>query len=379
MKQFVWSNLIVGENSLKEFLLSNSFNRTAFVISRMVFDALELDAQILQSVFSDRDYEIILEIEQETNVEEVQQAVTRIQSYQPDCILAVGGGSVIDAAKLLWLFYELPHYSWKDSYRFYEVEKFPGKAKLIAAPTTAGTGSEMTSAAMFVDNENKKRMFLDNQLIPTYAILDFNLIKTLPKRPMTFSAVDALTHALEGATSTTTDLVTQFISAQSIVSIFRFLPRAINNNDDNAKSNLLVASLFAGLSINNSNVGIAHSINYPGEDFNLAHGLITGMITPYALIYSKPHSFYELVLTQLGYEARTDNHIQLSEVIFELYKNIKMPTSLKELNIDEEEYFNRIPVYVKRFFTEDNEYSVAYQELDPEKLRELFEKLYEGV
>lgn len=377
MKKIYWTDLVIGENSLVEFLESSNYSKYGFVISRTVFNALGLEEILFNKVLSSKDYKVLLEVEVETEKGLVETGVKPTQDYQPDVIIAIGGGSVIDAAKQLWLFYELPHLTWDDAKNFYSMEDFPGKCDLIAVPTTSGTGSEMTGCAMYVDDNNEKKMFLDNKIIPTMSILDASLIMTLPDRPFLYSTVDAFTHALEAATNEGVDAVTQFLGIQSVVTIANNIQKA-KAKDKDAREKLMVAASFAGVAINNGNVGMSHTLNYPGEDFHLPHGLITGMITPYWIYYSDPDETYEVILKQLNQTLEGPSNIQLSKFIVEMYKSVGLPICLVDMNVSESEYFGHIAKYVEKYYEGDSMFSLSKFNPEARALIDLYENLYSG-
>ncbi|MEY8292819.1 iron-containing alcohol dehydrogenase [Carnobacteriaceae bacterium 52-44] len=379
MDKVLIGNFIVGKNSLADILRENNYQKYGLVISRVIFDALGLD-EVISEALEGKEYQILLEVETETHMNHVKEGIEPTKEFQPDVLVAVGGGSVIDAAKLIWLFYELPETTWSDSEKYYQLPDFEGKADLIAVPTTSGTGSEKTGSAMFINDKNEKKMFLDNHLLPTYSVLDPTLITTLPDKPLMYSTLDSLTHALEAATNNTTNSITSFVGLQSILTIFKNLLPALKGNDE-AREKLLVAASFSGIAINNSNVGISHALNYPGEDFKLPHGLITGMLTPYWIYEVGPHPFFETLMDYLSIDENTDlpPNKQFANILAKLFRDVGMPLSLREIGVSEGKFYELIPSYIDRYMNV-NRHSLSMDfDLNAENIKNIFENMYTGT
>lgn len=377
MKRIYWTDLLVGENSLIDFIEQSNYGKYGYVISRIVIQSLKLEEIIFDKLMKNKNYQILLEIETETEKKAVETAIEPTKVYQPDVIIAIGGGSVIDAAKQLWLFLEKPHLTFNDYEKYYQLGKFSGNCDLVAVPTTSGTGSEMTGCAMFYDDSGLKKMFLDHNLLPTISILDRSLVRYLPIKPLIYSAFDALTHALEAVTNIGSDPISQFVGIQAFVTVVNNIEQAYQG-DVLAREKLLVAASFAGVAINNANVGMSHTLNYPGEDFKLPHGLITGMITPYWVYYSNENLVYEELLKQLNQELIAPSNIQLAQYLINVFKRVSMPTCLKELNIEKEKYDLLVNNYIVRYFEHDSVYSSSPFQPDRTILKQLFCNLYSG-
>lgn len=200
IKNYCATKYILGSGSL-ETLSQYKGKKVAFVVDENIIRALNLEQRLYQEILAGVDYRVICSITHEPTMAELEAPIRTVQEYQPDYIVGIGGGSVMDSAKVLWLFYELPHYDWARAMVPYGVDPFPGKAQMIAVPTTSGTGSETTCCAMVKDSENLKKMILSFEIVPTVAIMDFDLLKSLPPRNVAYSGTDALAHALGAAVS----------------------------------------------------------------------------------------------------------------------------------------------------------------------------------
>lgn len=375
VKYYAAGQLITGNFALFDYCKNSKAKKTAFVISDVVEADKEINKKLFEDIYSNKEAKIIAVISKEPNKQSMELFMSDMKNYQPDEIIAIGGGSVIDTAKTLLLFLELPHLSWEDAMKYYQVEKRPGNTKLVACPTTSGTGSEMTGAAMIIDESGKKTMILTNEVLPDVAILDFEFLKTLPPKVIIYSGLDAISHAIEAATDIITDPITQFLCIQAIVTLINDLPKSLNG-DLEARNRVHVASMFAGFGINHGGCGLAHDLNTPGEDFHLPHGLITGMILPYTLESLMPHPVFDSLLSQLGID--NNDQIKFRNRLWSLYDELKFPKSLKEIGINEDEYVNKIEKYADRFEKNNRANSVASGVPNPEQVKEIFKDLYYG-
>lgn len=376
-KIYSTNRLIAGDGSLYEYCAKSKAIKTAFVISDNIADTPAVYDRLFKECYANRDYVIIAIIAREPSKLELDRYRDALADYQPEEIIAIGGGSVIDTAKALCLFYELPHLDWEDAFKPYQVEQRSHIVNLVAVPTTSGTGSEMTGAAMLLDEDGRKRMILTNEIVPDLAILDYTFLKSLPPKVIIYSGVDAIVHAIEAATDVISDPITQFLAIQSVITLINDLPLSLQG-DLEARSRIHVASMFAGFAINHGGCGLAHSLNTPGEVYHLPHGLITGMVLPLTLIHYPDSYATESILNQLGYdfEKGKAGH-KLSEVLLDLYEKIGMPKTLKSIGIDESDYRNRINVFVERFEENDRTSSVACNVPDVESIRVIFSELYD--
>lgn len=309
-----------------------------------VIEAIAEETQALVCCFA--------KIRNEPNIQDIFQCMETVRDFEPDMILAVGGGSVLDTAKAIHLFYENPEMSFEDSLTPFTLPALGKKAVHVSVPTTSGTGSEATSVAVFIDSENQiKKLLMDHNLIPHYAILDANLTDSLPDSIRIATAFDALTHAIESSTAANASCMTQAIALEAAVDILENLPLAVSTNTDTkslslSRERLHVASALAGCAITNSCTGIAHSYDHPGPAFGYAHGKVCGLMLPYTIGLCKAHPSYEAISRRLGYTGTAQELTQaLTEHLFTLMKELSVDTSFQTLGIDEHEYFKRVPVW----------------------------------
>ena len=221
-----------------------------------------------------------------------------MKNFRPDAIIALGGGSAMDAAKVMWLMYEHPEVNFDDiKQKFMDIRKrafkFPelGKqAKLICIPTTSGTGSEVTPFAVITDSdENKKYPLTDYALTPTIAIVDPELTMSLPASIAADTGIDVLTHAVEAFVSILASDYTDGLAKQAVKMVFDYLPRSVKNgkNDPEAREKMHNAATIAGMAFANAFLGMNHSLAHKiGGEFHIPHGRTNGILLSHVIRYN---------------------------------------------------------------------------------------------
>ena len=272
-----------------------------------------------------------------------------MNEYKPDLIIAIGGGAVLDTAKGIHLFYEYPDLSLEDALKPYQLPELGKKAKMISIPTTSGTGSETTSAAVFTDRKtNRKHLMLADELIPHYAILDADLTDSLPPSITAHTGMDALTHAMEASVSTAANAMVRSLGVSSALDLFENLEDSVATVDPEKKKTAREvchsAASIAGVSITNSCAGLAHGFDQPGPWFGLPHGLVCGILLPYTTAFTGVHSSLLTIAGRLGFKNGTEiERCQaLVNHIVEFNKLVGIPSSFASAGIDENEYLEKI-------------------------------------
>ena len=310
--------------------------------------------------------EIFSEVEPNPSFDTVMKGVEMMRNFNPDCIIALGGGSAMDAAKGMWLFYEHPEFEFdKAKQKFMDIRKrvykFPDlgkKAKLVCIPTTSGTGSEMTAFAVITDKkEDVKYPVTDYALTPDVAIIDPTLVKTLPKSITADTGMDVLTHAIEAYVSNMANDYSDGLAIKAIQLVFEYLPRAYKNGDDEeAREKMHNASALAGMAFSNAFLGLNHSIAHKlGSAFDIPHGRINAILMPHVIRFNatKPKKFatwpkyetyiadkrYAEIARVLGLPAKTTEEgvNSLIKAIIDLAKELNIEMSMKAHGVTEEE------------------------------------------
>ncbi len=324
--------------------------------------------------------EIFDEVESDPSFETVNKGLEMMRNFKPDVIIALGGGSPIDAAKGMWLFYEHPDadpeglkLKFMDiRKRTYKFPKLGVKTKMVAIPTTSGTGSEVTSFAVLTDKvNNKKYPLADYELTPDVAIVDPDLVLSLPKTVTADTGMDVLTHALEAYVSNMASDYTDGLSEKAVELVVNYLPKAYTDgaNDKLAREKMHNASTIAGMSFTNAFLGVCHSLAHKiGAEFHLAHGRINAILLPYVIRYNAtmPTKFvsfpkyeyfiadqkYAQMAKKIGLKVNTveEGVSSLIAKVKELNEFLGIPKSFKEAGIDEAEFIAKVDMLADRAF-----------------------------
>ena len=323
--------------------------------------------------------EIFSDVESDPSFETIQKGVKMMETFKPDVIIAIGGGSPIDAAKGMWLFYEHPDADVEGlklkfmdiRKRTYKFPKLGEKCKMVAIPTTSGTGSEVTSFAVITDKKiNKKYPLADYELTPDVAIVDPDLVMSLPKSVTADTGMDVLTHALEAYVSNMASDYTDGLAEKAIELVLENLEKAYDDgNDKHAREKMHNASTIAGMAFTNAFLGVNHSIAHKiGAEFHLPHGRINAILLPYVIKYNseEPTKFvsfpkyeyfiadekYAHIAKKMGLKADTKEEAieSLIKRIQELNEHLNMPKSFKEAGIKEDEFLAKVDMLADRAF-----------------------------
>ena len=239
-------------------------------------------------------YQLFADVEPDPSIETVRRGTELIRSYKPDTIIALGGGSAMDAAKVMWLFYEQPEVDFRDLVqKFMDIRKrafkFPQlgrKARFIGIPTTSGTGSEVTPFAVITEG-NKKYPIADYSLTPTVAIVDPALVMTVPAHVAADTGLDVLTHATEAYVSILANDFTDGLALQAIKLVFEFLEKSVKEKDPEARERMHNASTMAGMAFANAFLGMNHSLAHKiGGRFHTPHGRTNAILMPHVIRYN---------------------------------------------------------------------------------------------
>ena len=323
--------------------------------------------------------EIFSEVESDPSFDTVNKGLERMNNFKPDVIIALGGGSAIDAAKGMWLFYEHPDADPEGlKLKFMDIRKrtykFPKlgiKAKMVAIPTTSGTGSEVTSFSVLTDKErNKKYPLADYELTPNVAIIDPDLVMSLPKQITADTGMDVLTHSIEAYVSNMASDYTDGLSEKAVELVFKYLVEAYENGDNKiAREKMHNASTIAGMAFTNAFLGVNHSLAHKiGAEFHLPHGRINAILLPYVIKYnsSKPSKFvsfpkyeffiadekYAALAKKIGLKADTiqEGIYSLISKVQELNEKLNIPKSFKDAGINEQEFMGKLDLLSDRAY-----------------------------
>jgi len=325
--------------------------------------------------------ECFYEVEADPTLSIVNKGTAVLQAFQPDLIIAVGGGSPMDAAKMMWVMYEHPEVSFEDlALRFMDIRKriyhFPKmgiKAELVAIPTTSGTGSEVTPFAVVTDDATgQKYPLADYELTPNMAIVDADLVMHMPKGLTAAGGIDAVTHAIEAYVSVLANEYSDGQALQALKLLKEYLPRAYKNGDKDpiAREKVHNAATIAGIAFANAFLGVCHSMAHKiGSEFHIPHGIANAMLltntirfnatnTPTKQTafsqYDRPNALrrYGEVAIFLGFnQVHTVDRVNaMLAWLDELKQDLNIPMSIQAFGVDEAEFLAKVDVLAERAF-----------------------------
>ena len=308
-------------------------------------------------------YTVFADVEPDPDISTVRRGAEVMKSFAPDTIIALGGGSVMDAAKVMWMFYEQPQIDFRDLVqKFMDIRKrafkFPElgeKAKYVGIPTTSGTGSEVTPFAVISDKQhNRKYPLADYSLTPTVAIVDPAFVMTVPPHVVADTGMDVLTHAVEAYVSTLANDYTDGLALQAIKIVFQYLESSVKNADFESREKMHNASTMAGMAFANAFLGISHSMAHKiGGYFHTVHGRTNAILLPYVIRYNgtRPaktatwpkYNYYHAdekyqdIARLLGLPAATPEEAvsAFAQAVYELGERVGIKMSFRDQGIDE--------------------------------------------
>ncbi len=325
------------------------------------------------------DHQIFYDVKPDPDLTTVKAGLKVMKGYKPDVIIAVGGGSPMDAAKIMWLMYESPETRFEDlAMRFMDIKKrictFPElgkKAKMVCIPTTSGTGSEVTPFAVVTDDATgAKYPIADYALTPDMAICDPELVMGMPKSLTAFGGIDAVTHALEALVSI---ISTEFTNPQALEALrllFKYLPDSYATGDRKAREKVHYAATLAGMSFANAFLGICHSLAHKlGAAYKLPHGMANALMINEVIKFNatdnpiKQAAFsqyswptakerYARAADYLGLGGKTNDEKveRLVAAIDDLKMKLGIPMSIKAAGVDEKEFYANLDQLAENAF-----------------------------
>jgi acetaldehyde dehydrogenase/alcohol dehydrogenase len=381
----------------------------AFIVTDPAMVELGYVDRVLYYLRKRRDYvhsRIFSQVEPDPSIETVKRGTAEMNEFKPDVIIALGGGSAMDAAKAMWLFYEYPETDFTAlrlkfmdiRKRTYKFPKLGRKTRMVAIPTTSGTGSEVTSFTVISDNEkNTKYPLADYELTPDVAIIDPDFVMTVPSRITADTGMDVLTHAIEAYVSVMASDYTDAMAMKAIQLVFEYLPRAYRDGSDRrAREKMHNASCIAGMAFTNAFLGINHSMAHKlGGEFNIPHGRANAILLPYVIEYNaqKPTKFtsfpkyehyiadekYAEIAKYLGLPASTTEEgvASLVKAVRDLMKELDMPSTIAECGISRDAFEAKVETLADKAFEDQCTTANPRMPLVKE-LEEIYRRAYTG-
>jgi len=355
------------------------------------------------------DYQIFFDVKPDPTLSTINEALNIVRPFEPDVIISLGGGSPMDAAKIIWLMYEHPETNFEDiSMRFMDIRKricsipeLGKKAIMVAIPTTSGTGSEVTPFSIITDDKTHvKYAIADYALTPNMAIIDPNFVDGMPKGLTAASGIDALVHAVEAYVSVMATNFTNSNALEAIKLVFKYLPRSYREgaSDPIAREKMHYAATIAGMAFANSFLGVCHSMAHKlGAAFNIPHGIANAVLFNQIIKYNAtdcpvkqgifPQYKYPNAKAKYGQIAdelhlggnNDDEKVQLLlDAITNLKKELEIPTSIKDLGISEEDFYAKLDSIVELAFDDQCTGANPTYPL-MEEIKQIYIDAYNGV
>ena len=366
---FKYGSLGVALPELKEMKKKKAFIVTDRVLAELGY--VDKITKVLDE--NGIDFRVFSEVAPDPTLAIARKGAEAMRSYNPDVIIALGGGSPMDAAKIMWVLYEHPEVNFHDlamtfmdiRKRVYPFPKMGEKAMMVSIPTSAGTGSEVTPFAVITDEKTGvKYPLADFELMPNMAIVDAELMMNMPKGLTASSGIDALVHALEAYVSVMASEFTNGLALEAIRLVFKYLPQAYNEGTTNVKARekMAHASTIAGMAFANAFLGICHSMAHKlGAEHHIAHGVANGILIDHVIRFNavdnprKQASFpqykypnakwrYAKIAEYLNLGGKNDDEKveNLIKAIQNLKKQINLPSTIAECGVTKEAFYSTL-------------------------------------
>lgn len=325
-------------------------------------------------------------VEPDPSVETVMAGAKAMTAFEPDWIIAMGGGSPIDAAKAMWAFYEYPETTFEDLITPFNFPQLRTKAKFLAIPSTSGTATEVTAFSVITDYEKGiKYPLADFNITPDIAVVDPLLAETMPPKLTAHTGMDALTHAIEAYVSTLNSPFTDPLALKAIEMVFEYLPASFEG-DMQAREQMHYGQCLAGMAFSNALLGIVHSMAHKtGAAFStghIPHGCANAIYLPYVIQYNakKAEDRYAAIARFVGLEGNSDAELveKLCEKIDSYNTTLNIPKTLKEFGINEEEFKGKISV-ISELAVGDACTGSNPRPITPVEMERLFTCIYYGT
>lgn len=282
-------------------------------------------------------------VEPDPSVETVMKGAKEMEEFNPDWIVSIGGGSPIDAAKAMWIFYEYPDFTFEKAIIPFGLPKLRRKAKFVAIPSTSGTATEVTAFSVITDYKAKiKYPLADFEITPDIAIVDPSLAETMPEKLVAHTGMDALTHAIEAYTASLRSNFTDPLALKAIEMVNMHLVNSFKG-DMEARGEMHEAQCLAGMAFSNALLGIVHSMAHKvGAVFHIPHGCANAIFLPYVIKYNRKacEDRYANIARHIGLKGESERELTdaLIDLINKFNKELNIPSSMKEYGIEEDDF-----------------------------------------
>lgn len=324
-------------------------------------------------------------VEPDPSVETVMKGAAMMREFEPDWIVAMGGGSPIDAAKAMWVFYEYPDTTFEEIIQPFSFPTLRTKAKFLAIPSTSGTATEVTAFSVITDYEKGiKYPLADYNITPDVALVDPALAETMPPKLVAHTGMDALTHAIEAYVSTLNSPFTDPLALKAIDMVFKYLPDSYKG-DMAAREQMHYAQCLAGMAFTNALLGIVHSMAHKtGAAFStghIPHGCANAIYLPYVIKFNKKTAMdrYAQIARHIGITGTDEECVDaLCKKIDEYNAKLNIPKTLQEFGINEAEFKEKV-AKISELAISDACTGSNPRQITPDEMERLFTCIYYGT
>ena len=372
-----------GEGSLE--VLKTLKGKKAFVVvgggSMKRFGFLQKVEDYLKE--AGMEVELFEGVEPDPSVETVMKGAEAMRNFEPDWIVAMGGGSPIDAAKAMWIFYEYPDFTFEQAVVPFGLPDLRQKAKFVAIPSTSGTATEVTAFSVITNYTEKiKYPLADFNITPDIAIVDPELAQTMPAKLVAHTGMDALTHAIEAYTASLRSNFSDPLAIKAIEMVNENLVKSFEG-DKTARNLMHEAQCLAGMAFSNALLGIVHSMAHKvGAVFHIPHGCANAIFLPYVIKYNRKvcEDRYADIARALKLQGNTDAELtdSLIKLINEFNDDLSIPHSMKEYGVEEADFKSNVK-FIAHNAILDACTGSSPREIDEETMEKLFECTYYGT
>ncbi|KPL20072.1 MAG: NADH-ubiquinone oxidoreductase subunit 6 [Anaerolineae bacterium SM23_84] len=374
--------IVFGEDAL--FELTSIEGKRAFIVTDANILALGLVDRVGERLqTAGLEYRVFADVEPDPSLQTVRRGAEQMRQYEPDWVIGLGGGSSMDAAKAMWVLYEHPEMVPEEINPVVPM-RMRDKARLITIPTTSGTGAETTWAIVLTDKTDERKLALGSRdNMADMAIVDPILVAGLPAQITADTGMDALTHAVEGYTSTWHNDFCDGLCLMAIKLVFEYLPLAVENAQDaTAREKMHNAASIAGLGFGNSMAALAHAMGHSlGSVFHTPHGRAVGLFLPFTVEFvgEAMATRYADITRFLGISGSSpqDPAKLLAQHIRDLARSVQQPLSLQEAGIYEKQFEAGLPKLIENAES-DTTLILSARMPDSEELQHLFRYAFAG-
>ncbi|GGD06158.1 iron-containing alcohol dehydrogenase [Pontibacillus salipaludis] len=325
---------------------------------------------------------VIEGITEEPSTQLVQDHLGTLNEYEPDWIIGIGGGSPMDAAKAMWIFYERPNLSFEDAMQPFNLPGLRTKAKFIGIPTTSGTASEISNLSVITDSETGvKHPLADFELTPDLAVIDPVMVESMPQKVIAYSGMDAVTHSIEAYVAKPRTTFTDSLAIEALETLDEHLLSSYKGNQE-SREKVHYAQAMAGMAFANAVLGNVHSMAHKsGPTFEVPHGCANGIYLPYVIQFNRSvvGDRFAKMAKRLELKGDTEEQLvdSLIEWVRELNREMGVPNTLKEFGVSEDLFKEHVDQMAKNAM-DDPCTGTNPRETSEEEMKKLFEAAYYG-